>query len=350
MTTLAICTALVLAAQADDRQCVMIVVGARGADQYSEQFDAWARRWSEAAERAQASLIEVGRGAEQDLSDKQQLRQHLEAAPKASWSTLWIVLIGHGTFDGRSAKFNLRGPDISAEELAQWLSAWQRPLAIINCASSSAPFINRLSGPNRVVVTATKSGYEVNYARFGDYLSKAIGDPSADLDKDEQTSLLEAYLAADARVAEFYSQLARLATEHALVDDNGDALGTPASWFRGVRAIRTPKDGADPDGTLANQFHLIPNGQERAMTAAMRSSRDALERQVANLRESKGTLAEEEYYEQLEPLLLQLARLYQDLEGDATPGQGKPEPAQALDPHPAEPNRSPPPTEASEPG
>ena len=31
---------------------------------------------------------------------------------------LWIVFIGHGTFDGRSAKFNLRGPDISADELA----------------------------------------------------------------------------------------------------------------------------------------------------------------------------------------------------------------------------------------
>jgi hypothetical protein len=332
MTTLAICTALVLAAQADDRQCVMIVVGARGADQYREQFDAWARRWTEAAERSQASLIEVGRGAEQDLCDKEQLRQHVEMAPKASWQTLWIVLIGHGTFDGRSAKFNLRGPDLSAEELAQWLSAWQRPLAIINCASSSAPFINRLSGPNRVVVTATKSGYEVNYARFGDYLSQAIADPSADLDKDEQTSLLEAYLAADAAVAEFYSQQARLATEHALVDDNGDALGTPASWFRGVRAIRTPKDGATPDGTLANQFHLIRSGQERGMTATMRASRDALERQVANLRESKGALSEEEYYERLEVLLISLARLYENVEGAAAAGQGTPEPAQPLDP------------------
>ena len=114
---------------------------------------------------------------------------------------------------------------------------------MINCASSSAPFINRLSAPDRVVVTATKSGYELNYARFGDYLSAPSPTPAADLDKDEQTSLLEAFLLASGRVAEFYEQEARLATETALIDDNGDGQGTPAAWFRGVRAVRRAKTG-----------------------------------------------------------------------------------------------------------
>ena len=49
-------------------------------------------------------------------------------------------------------------------------AAVKRPLAVINCASASAPFINRLAGENRVVITATKSGDEQNFARFGQYI------------------------------------------------------------------------------------------------------------------------------------------------------------------------------------
>ena len=78
-----------------------------------------------------------------------------------------------------------------------------------------------------MVVTATRSGSELNFARFGQYLADAIGDPQADLDKDGQVSLLEAFLMASGRVAEFYRTRIELATEHALIDDNGDRLGTP---------------------------------------------------------------------------------------------------------------------------
>ena len=173
------------------------------------------------------------------------------------------MLIGHGTFDGHTAKFNLRGPDVTAEELAEWLKPLKRPLAVINCASASAPFINRLAGENRVVITATKSGDEQNFARFGQYISAAIADPAADLDKDGQVSLLEAYLTACRQVAEFYEQEARLATEHALLDDNGDGLGTPAAWFRGLRATQRAKDGAALDGTRAHQFHLVASDREQ---------------------------------------------------------------------------------------
>src|SRR5262249_53253088 len=156
---------------------------------------------------------------------------------------LWIVLIGHGTFDGREAKFNLRGPDLTEVELAEWLAPLKRPAAVINCASASGPFLNRLSGPNRVVVTATRSGHEQNLARFGQSLAESIADPRADLDKDGQISLLEAYLTASSRVAEYYKTHAQLATEHPLLDDNGDKLGTPPDWFHGIRATKRAKDG-----------------------------------------------------------------------------------------------------------
>ena len=216
-----------------------------------------------------------------------------------------------GTYDSQSAKFNLRGPDVSAREMVQWLDGCTRPLAIINCASASGPFINRLSGENRAIVTASKSGFEYNFARFGQHMARAIGSSQADLDKDEQTSLLEAFIAASAKVAEFYEQEGRLATEHALVDDNGDGLGTPADWFRGVRATRTPQDGKSADGLRANQLHLIRTPRDANLSETARVRRDELERHVSQLRDKKATLSANDYYGQLEVWLLELARLYE---------------------------------------
>ncbi len=203
----------------------------------------------------------------------------------------------------------------TTEELADWLkpiaaAAGGDQLRIGQRAVSQAA----CRDPGRVVITATRSGHEHNYARFGDYMSAAIADPAADLDKDGQTSLLEAYLAAAHRIEEFYKPDARLATEHALLDDNGDALGTPADWFEGMRATRRAKDGAALDGARAHQIHLVLSAREQAMPAELRAKRDELELAIEALRDQKATLAEADYYERLEKLLVDLARLYEQAE------------------------------------
>lgn len=299
----------------EDRPCVAIVVGAPGAPEYASEFRRWADQWKAAATRGGADTIVIGIGDRSEgTSDRDRLQATLaEQAPKAG-EPLWIVLIGHGTFDGKEAKFNLRGPDVSDEELAKWLEPVKRPIALIDCSAASAPFLNRLSGPNRIIVTATRSGSEVNYARLGQYLAESIADPRADLDKDGQVSLLEAYLSASHRVEEYYRTHSQLASEHALLDDNGDKLGTPPDWFRGVRATRRAKDGAPPDGIRAHQLHLVPSDRERKVPAAVRRRRDELELAVAALRDQKAKLAEDEYYKQLETLMLELGRLYQQAE------------------------------------
>ncbi|QDV32783.1 hypothetical protein [Tautonia plasticadhaerens] len=291
---------------------VVVVIGAPGDPEYDEQFRSWADRWADAASPAGAELIRIGDDEPDGMDDRDRLRETLASSSSAG-GPLWVVFIGHGTFDGQEAKFNLRGPDVSAAELAGWLAGTTGPTAVINCASASGPFINALSGGDRVVVTATRSGDEQNLARFGGFLSEAIADPSADLDKDDQVSLLEAYLMAGARVAEFYRTEARLATEHPLLDDNGDGLGTPPDWFRGVRATKRPADDAEADGVRAHQFHLIPSDRERDMPAEVRARRDELEAEIADLRDRKAELGEDAYYERLEPLLVELARLYRSL-------------------------------------
>ncbi|AGA24839.1 hypothetical protein [Singulisphaera acidiphila] len=313
-TLLAICLSLATTTTAEtgDRPCVLIVVGAPGSSEYESRFHQWASQWQAATEKADAEAIAIGLGRESGTTDHDRLQSILAEKAKAGTSRepLWIVLIGHGTFDGREAKFNLRGPDVTDLELFEWLKPLQRPVAFINCASASGPFLNRLSGPDRVIITATRSGNEQNYARFGQYLAEAIANPSADLDKDGQVSLLEAYLTAGGRVEESYRAQSQLATEHALLDDNGDKLGTPADWFRGVRATRRAKDGAPLDGIRANQFVLIPSDRERKLPAEIRQKRDQLERSIAALRDEKAKLAADTYYERLEPLMTELAKLY----------------------------------------
>jgi hypothetical protein len=219
------------------------------------------------------------------------------------------VLIGHGTFDGKEARFNLRGPDLSASNLVEWLKPIRRPAVVINTASASAPFLKPLSGTNRIVITATRSGSEQNFARFGGYFARALAERSGDLDQDGQVSVLEAFLSASAGAKEFYRTEGRLATEHALLDDNGDGLGTPADWFRGVRAVKQADAGKALDGARAHQVHLVPSAMELALPPEVRQRRDALELELIRLRERKAGRDEDEYFRDLEKLLLELARL-----------------------------------------
>jgi hypothetical protein len=321
MASLVICLCLA-AADVQDRPCVVIVVGAPGSPEYTAQFRESADHWQAATDKASAESIRIGQSAEAGVTDRERLRSILAEKATASSEPLWIVLIGHGTYDGREAKFNLRGPDVTDAELALWLAPYTRPIVIINCASASSPFINRLSGSNRVVATATKSGYEMNFARFGQYLAESINDERADLDKDGQVSLLEAFLTGSSRVEEYYRTHSQLATEHALLDDNGDRLGTPATWFRGVRATQRAKDGAALDGIRAHQLHLIPSNRERGMPAEIRQRRNQLELSIAALRDQKDKLGEDEYYGRLEKLMVELARLYRQLPGASqSPGE-----------------------------
>lgn len=298
-------------------QSVVVVVGAGGTDEYAAQFTESAELWRQTCAEGNVTLTSIGLDSDETLSDRARVQNILAEQSEQGTTPLWLVLIGHGSYDGRTAKFNLRGPDVSADELAEWLAPVGRPLAVINTASASAPFLKALSAPERTVVTATKSGFERNYTRFGRYLAETIAAPDADLDKDGQTSLLEAFLTASYNVEAFYLTAGRLATEHALLDDNGDGLGTPADWFRGIRPVQRARDGASLDGYRAHQLHLLYSDAEANMAPDLRARRNDLELQVLQLRDIKEQLPENEYFAQLEALLAELARIYDQAEPPA---------------------------------
>jgi hypothetical protein len=310
------------------KRLVIIIRGAAGTDEYGEMFDSWSERWVKSAEAGQARTLRIGPvGPRNDAfrlpgttkaadADRKQIEQALRDAASQAQSKrlieLWIVLIGHGTFDGRSARFNLRGNDVGSEELKKWLAPVSCPVVIANCASASGPFLKALAGGNRVVITATKTGSENNFARFGEFLSEAVGDPEFDLDKDGQTSAFEAFLSASRRTLAFYEAEGRLATEHSLLDDNGDGLGIRADFFRGVRLVKKVQGGAVVDGRLAHQFHLVRSISEQQLSPETRRVRDRVELAVIQLRDRKSSFDNEDaYYAQLEELLIDLAKAYE---------------------------------------
>jgi hypothetical protein len=179
-------------------------------------------------------------------------------------------------------------------------------LGIVNASSSSGPFLRALSGPNRVILTATRSAQERNETQFGAFFVEALKEDGSDLDHDGRVSLLEAFQYAKAEVDRYYEGLNLLATEHAQLDDDGDGEGvdeitdeTSDGWLArtfwvgsatamaGVGAV--PDSITDPD--------LLRLYEERA----------ELERQVQELRALRGQMEEAQYEAELEELLVQLA-------------------------------------------
>lgn len=305
-----LCLLPLLAPGGEKELRIIAVLGSGGTGEYDAVFSKSASLWREAAEKGDAafSLIGEGKGSDQSAN---QLKEAIAAAKEPA---LWIVLIGHGSFDTRSVKFNVRGPDFTDDDLAKWVEPYEGALAVINTASASGSFVRKLSGKGRVIITATKNEAEVYYTRFGKYFSEAIGGlPDADLDNDDQVSLLEGFLFAADRVAKFYETEGRLATEHALIDDNGDKLGSRSEWYDGVTPTQTPAKEAGPDGEIAGQKVLVKNEFEKRLSPDARARRDELEREVKALRRQKDDLEEDDYYRKLETLLLELAEIYRDV-------------------------------------
>ncbi len=299
---------------------VIVVLGAEGTEEYGKRFKEEADAWQAACAKAAVKFEIIG--ADKDKSDDaMQFEARLKAEHAKTTGALWVVMIGHGTFDGREAKFNLRGADITPAQIGAWLKPVTREMVFIDTASASAPFVKAVTGPNRICVSATKSADEFFYARFGGFFARAVGGlPEADLDQDKQVSVLEAFLHASKQVAGFYETEGRLATEHSILDDNGDGVGTRAEVFDGVTAGKTA-DGSTADGERAAQVALVLSDEDARLPDADRVRRDEIERRIHALAAKKSKMPEDKFYGEMESLMLELGRIYSQNE---TAGGPKP--------------------------
>jgi len=296
------------------RDEVLVIIGAPGEDTFAPGFAAAAKNWQTACDRAKVSCTVIGldpkKDAEAAPTDKDLIQAWIKKLDPNSAANAWIAYIGHGTFDGKDARMNLRGPDVIPSEMAAWLKPLKRPVIFIDGGSASYPFIAALYGPNRIVISATRSGAEINYCRFGEAFAAALVNEDTDIDQDGQISLLEAFVTASEKVKSFYDDNNRLMSEHALIDDNGDPHPTPADFFKGTRVIKRPAGGGVVSGNKAKLIALAPNEAERAMTSDQLQQRAALEQQLEKLHDQKPKMPEADYYAALEKLLRQLAALY----------------------------------------
>ena len=113
-----------------------------------------------------------------------------------------VFLIGHGSFDGERYKFNLPGPDMDDEELAELLAALPaRSQLIVNATSASGAVLERWAADGRILITATKSGWERNATRFAEHWAAALSSDEADANKNSIVTVAEAFEFAERRVA-----------------------------------------------------------------------------------------------------------------------------------------------------
>jgi hypothetical protein len=236
-------------------------------------------------------------------------------AAAASDDVVFITLIGHGTWDGKAAKFNLPGPDMTAADFAGILEGYNtKNIVFVNTASASGPFVEALSGVARIVVTATRSGAEQFATVFGGYFVDALTGDEADADKNKRISVLEAFNAAKIGVAQVYQQRGIMLTERALLDDSGDGEGSmePAVNGKDGQVAAVLSMGA-PKEALA----LPSDPQLRKLY----EERRALEQRAESLKLMKGSMPAAQYASELEKVLTDLARKSQEIR--ALEGKGK---------------------------
>ena len=215
---------------------------------------------------------------------------------------LLVILIGHGTSDQAEARFNITGPDLAPSDLQMALTGFQtQTLALVHTGSASGGFLEPLSGPNRIIITATRTQRERNATEFAQFFVEAITGESADLDKDERVSLLEAYQYAREEVIRFYEDENEILTEHAVLDDNGDGTGSEEVGLN------------EPDGSLAAGFQLggISVTEEEINQdpelARLYEERRQIQARITELRVLRDAMQEEAYMAAMEELLVELA-------------------------------------------
>ena len=287
------------------------IAGLGGEQPYQTRFDGEAADLDKIFKSSGADVhVYTLSGADATKAKLLSTLQQVAAAAKVQ-DDFVLVLIGHGAHDGVEYKFDLTGPDISGEQLAEACNriAAKRQL-IVNTSSASGGSVTALQRPGRAVIAATKTGTEKNATVFARYWVEALRDPAADLDKNEAISANEAFQYADRKTAEFYSSQKRLATEHPVFEDLGH--GDP------VRTSSTDNG----EGRLLNSITLIRLGSSK--TAALDpakhdllTKKEDLERQIDILEYQKAAIPPADYKKQLTDLLLSLARVQAQLDGDA---------------------------------
>src|SRR5687767_13793824 len=289
-----------------------VIVGLAGDPEFGELYSKWgASLFDTATTRFGIPKTQVQYLSEKPESDQQRatgtstrdeiVKAFGKLAKAGPEDVIFIVLIGHGTFDGRVAKFNLPGPDMTPADFEPLLKKLEpRRVVLVNTASASGPLIEALSRPGRTIVTATRNGAERFATLFGGFLVDALTADAADTDKNKRVTVLEAFNYARGEVFKAYEREGIMLTGHALLDDTGDKEGTaqPAADGKEGRVAAILSLGSVGSG------EPLPDDPN---LRALYDERRTLERRVESLRLLKDSMDPQRYASELEKAVTELA-------------------------------------------
>jgi hypothetical protein len=296
------------ASSAAERYAV-IVTGAAGGPQYGQKYDTWrAALVSTLKERfgypdGHVIVLADEHAAGLRRSTRDQVRSVLTDLGRRATKddVVLIFLIGHGTaLEGDDSKFNLVGPDLTGAEWAALVKPIAARLIFVNGAGGSFPFLEKLAGPGRIVITANETPAQQFETVFPEFFVKAFSDEAADIDKNRRVSIWEAFVYASTKVKAWYDERGQLPTERPLIDDFGRGVGRDAE-----------KGAADESAsrfTYLQPDSVLPANAD-AELARLHKRRSELEFAIERLRINKPSMPPDQYESQLEKLLLELSQL-----------------------------------------
>ena len=305
---LALMLACATQAAAQERYAI-IVQGAPGEAKYAEQHAGWrdklAKVLRETYKIPEAQLVVLAGAGDGPLATADAVRGAITkfSARMRPLDVALIVLIGHGTWDGDDAKFNLVGPDLAASEWKSLVEKLPGEVVFVNTASASSPFLQALAGSRRVVITATAMPAQRFHTIFAEYFIDGLSQSDADIDRNGRRSIFEAFAYASLRVRQHYEQRGQLATERAMIDDDGDGRGRESG-------------GEGKDGDRASLAYLDADRASIVTDPEMlrlMQKRDGLLLEIEELKKRRLMMQPVEYDGLLEKLLIDLALVSRDI-------------------------------------
>lgn len=294
---LAVAFIFLLPAAAWADSSALILSGVAGTPEHAERFN----KWTEGTRKVLVEKFGFAPDRVIVLSDRKTAVDEIRKAFGAlkqqlkPLDTFFVFFIGHGSFDA-DYKFNISGRDLTAAEYNDLFSSLNAGrIVVVNATSASGGAIEKLAGKNRVIVTATRSGQEGNETVFYEHFLDGLQNPASDEDKDQKTSVWEAFKYASQSVERFYKEEGRLATEHPQISDNGSEKSGAASKQLPLIARSTSFQVDRPAAVADPRLQALLNEKRE------------IEQKIEALRLIKDSIPEADYEKQMEELLVQLA-------------------------------------------
>ncbi|MBT64148.1 MAG: hypothetical protein CML13_13150 [Puniceicoccaceae bacterium] len=217
-------TSIQMVAGASSAVIVTGMVGNEQADVKYAEMVVQARQALQ-ARGIESDQIETLGGTSNKTADRETILKTIASLSAGLTETdeFWLILLGHSGLGRRDVpEFQIRGPRLSAVDLAEVLEAIRAKQVIFIGTARSGAYIPYLAHGNRDVLTATTEAGELNVPRFPEFFITALAEAPSD-------SLHQLAATAAQRLRSYLESVSLAQGEHARLYDavRGEILAAP---------------------------------------------------------------------------------------------------------------------------